>query len=426
MAEASPTPSATSPSPTEDPRFELGKAQKFPPGEWILGPGGGRSYLMFTGGARSAEVRGVLGELDEMEVSAGLFLSGRWVERNPEVVEAAVAAGHVSGNAGWDGKRLTGRKGREVERRIRQAEDAFEAIEVDPRPFMFPPGGLRDERVATRAGGLGYRLVRPTVAPGDLTRKEVIRAVAGEVRSRSIVRLDLRRAAHRKAVPGVVRALKDAGLPIAPFEEVADAEPVRWDLVFAPGSAGPRVKQMQKALRAATFPMSTFDGVYGEGTLQAVLGYEKLMGLERDGIVDPEQMEAMLLARPPTPPREGLSDYLDIDITRQIMFEVHGGVVVNTFAISSGNGATYKSFGRTAIAHTPRGEFIVERKIPEWRTSHLGQLYFPMYFIGGYAVHGSPSVPAYPASHGCVRVPLSEAQGLYDRNPIGTPVFVHD
>lgn len=137
-------------------------------------------------------------------------------------------------------------------------------------------------------------------------------------------------------------------------------------------------------------------------------------------------MEAILLSSPPAPPRDGLTDYIDIDITRQLLFEVHDGVVLNTIAISSGNGETYDSLGGTAVANTPRGELIIERKIPEWRTSHLGQLYLPMYFIGGYAVHGSPSVPAYPASHGCVRVPLSEAQGLYDRNPVGTPVFAHD
>lgn len=429
MAGASPTPEAgagPTPTPVEDPPFELGAPRRFPPGEWILGSSARRSYLMLTGSARSEQVSRVLDELDGSGVPAGLFLPGRWAKRNPAMIEAAAASGHVTGNAGWDGRRLTGRKGAAVERRIGRAENVFEALEIDPRPFLFPPGGMRDERVATRAGRLGYRLVRATIDHGDGSRKEVIRSVAQELRPGAIVRLDLGSKAHRKALPGVVRALRDADLPPAPFDEVAGADPVRWDLVFAPGSAGPRVKRMQKALRAATFPMSSFDGVYGEETLQAVLGYEKLMDLERDGIIDPEQMEAILLSRPPSPPREGLSDYLDIDIARQILFEVHDGVVFNTFAISSGNGATYDSLGRTAVANTPRGDFVVERKIPEWRTSHLGELYYPMYFTGGYAVHGSPSVPAYPASHGCVRVPISEAQGLYDRNPVGTPVFVHD
>ena len=55
--------------------------------------------------------------------------------------------------------------------------------------------------------------------------------------------------------------------------------------------------------------------------------------------------------------------------------------------------------------YTPVGRFAIGRKINGYDTSPLGVLYKPMYFYGGYAIHGNPSVPPYPASHGCVRVP---------------------
>ena len=42
----------------------------------------------------------------------------------------------------------------------------------------------------------------------------------------------------------------------------------------------------------------------------------------------------------------------------------------------------------------------VQRKINGVRVSRLGELYRPAYFVGGYAIHGSPSVPNFPASHG--------------------------
>jgi lipoprotein-anchoring transpeptidase ErfK/SrfK len=51
-------------------------------------------------------------------------------------------------------------------------------------------------------------------------------------------------------------------------------------------------------------------------------------------------------------------------------------------------------------------------------------MYYPSYFSGGYAIHGSPSVPAGPVSHGCVRIPMSAAIGFFQRNPVGTPVTV--
>jgi lipoprotein-anchoring transpeptidase ErfK/SrfK len=137
-------------------------------------------------------------------------------------------------------------------------------------------------------------------------------------------------------------------------------------------------------------------------------------------------MERVLLEGPPVPPEHPGDDYLDVDITRQVLFEVRDGELFQTIPISTGNGAYYSSRGTTAIASTPRGDFEIYNKIPGWRISHLGALYYPSYFSGGYAIHGSTSVPPYPASHGCVRIPMHVAVGFYERNDYGTPVYVHD
>ncbi|HUR48214.1 MAG TPA: L,D-transpeptidase, partial [Acidimicrobiales bacterium] len=80
--------------------------------------------------------------------------------------------------------------------------------------------------------------------------------------------------------------------------------------------------------------------------------------------------------------------------------------------------------GDCATAVTPGGSFKITRRIPGWRTSRLGQLYNPLYFNGGIAIHGAPSVPAYPASHGCVRIPMHSARWFPDTVPNGTPVYV--
>ena len=59
-----------------------------------------------------------------------------------------------------------------------------------------------------------------------------------------------------------------------------------------------------------------------------------------------------------------------------------------------------------------------------WETGPLGSLYNSQYFNGGIAIHGSRSVPAYPASHGCVRISMSAAEWFPDQVSIGTPVYV--
>ncbi|MDQ3896378.1 MAG: L,D-transpeptidase [Actinomycetota bacterium] len=118
--------------------------------------------------------------------------------------------------------------------------------------------------------------------------------------------------------------------------------------------------------------------------------------------------------------------YLDINVSEQVLSEVVDGQVVDAIHISTGSGESYWYEGEWWVAETPRGWFEVYAKEPGWVDGPLGALYDPLYFYEGYAVHGSSSVPDYPASHGCVRVPLGVADSLYDRIDIGTPVFVHD
>jgi lipoprotein-anchoring transpeptidase ErfK/SrfK len=80
----------------------------------------------------------------------------------------------------------------------------------------------------------------------------------------------------------------------------------------------------------------------------------------------------------------------------------------------------------SGLAYTPRGRFRVESKIAGWRKSPLGLLYYPNYFSGGLAIHGNPSVPHNPQSHGCVRIPMSAAREVSNQLPVGTIVLIYD
>ena len=71
---------------------------------------------------------------------------------------------------------------------------------------------------------------------------------------------------------------------------------------------------------------------------------------------------------------------------------------------------------------TVRGSFRVYSKTPGYN-AHL--MYYSAFFIRGYAIHGYSDVPAYNASHGCLRVPIPDAQAIYDWVRLGTPVDVY-
>ncbi|HEY6403859.1 MAG TPA: L,D-transpeptidase [Blastocatellia bacterium] len=117
---------------------------------------------------------------------------------------------------------------------------------------------------------------------------------------------------------------------------------------------------------------------------------------------------------------------IDVNLSSQTLSVIDkSGRVVRVLPISSGSGGWYVSEGERRRAVTPTGRFRVYRKIPGWRKSPLGLMYYPVYIVGGVAIHGSPSVPRRPASHGCIRIPMSAAVGFYNTAPIGTAVHVH-
>ncbi len=70
--------------------------------------------------------------------------------------------------------------------------------------------------------------------------------------------------------------------------------------------------------------------------------------------------------------------------------------------------------------------FKFYRRYPGWREGELGRMWNPVYFNYGVAVHGAGNVPDYPASHGCVRIPLHIGNYFPSLVKYGDQVFVFD
>ena len=142
---------------------------------------------------------------------------------------------------------------------------------------------------------------------------------------------------------------------------------------------------------------------------EAVLAFQKVHGLARTGRVGPALWKRLRRADSPRPRYSG-RPHLEVDKRRQVLFEVRGARVVRVVHVSTG-----------ATGNTPIGHWRVYRKVVGWDWV----LWYPMYFLRGFAIHGYPSVPPWPASHGCVRVPMWLAVGLRERWGRGSIVRVY-
>ena len=192
----------------------------------------------------------------------------------------------------------------------------------------------------------------------------------------------------------------------APVRRVLSAEVVVPSL--ASGARGPSVLALERRLAELHYALRGVDSVYGQDTFEAVLAFQKVHGLPRTGRVEPWLWRRLSLAGVPRALHGG--DYIEVDKTRQVLFVVRGGEVARVVHVSTG-----------ATGNTPLGSWSVYRKVGGWDWV----LWYPMYFKGGFAIHGYPSVPAYPASHGCVRIPMWIAPSLFGTHDYGTTVVVH-
>ena len=145
------------------------------------------------------------------------------------------------------------------------------------------------------------------------------------------------------------------------------------------------------------------------------MAFQAWEGLGRDGDAGPITKARLAKASRPKPWGSGSSRRIEVDRARGVALLIRNNRVVRAIHVSTGAGANA----------TPTGAYRVFRKeLRSWSTPFQVWLPYASYFNNGIAFHEYPDVPAYPASHGCVRVGAPEAPVVYEFATIGTPVLV--
>ena len=207
-------------------------------------------------------------------------------------------------------------------------------------------------------------------------------------------------------------------------------EPATSSTTAAPAQASaaatlPKVRALQERLAELGYDVGTPDGKWGARTPYSLMAFQKVEGLTADGADGPQTQAALAAASTPGPMVPGGSaTRIEIDVARQVMFHWVNGSLARILTVSTGNNERYCVDGECDVAVTPGGTFRIGRKAAGLEVAPLGELWWPMYFNGGIAIHGSPNVPAYPASHGCIRIPMYAAPTFFNEVSAGTRVHV--
>ena len=170
---------------------------------------------------------------------------------------------------------------------------------------------------------------------------------------------------------------------------------------------------IEQELARQGYNVGAVDGSFDGRTPWALYAFQKVARLRPTGAFTEADWQAMVtrptmqVRRPDLPP-----DHLEIDIARQLVLLVVGGRVAHVFHTSTGKAST----------PTIRGVFSVYEK-RNYRQAN--RMYRPVFFIRGYAVHGYPEIPLYPASAGCARVQDADMDFLFPRLTLGMRVATY-
>jgi peptidoglycan hydrolase-like protein with peptidoglycan-binding domain len=195
---------------------------------------------------------------------------------------------------------------------------------------------------------------------------------------------------------------------------------------LAPGMKGADVKALQQRLSALRYYLGKVDSQFGGDTQAAVWAFQEINGIKVTGVVDAATKRALVHPKTYKSPSYAGKRATRVEVSQalEVLVLFKSNKIFLISHVSSGGGYFYNG-GSQAI--TPNGTYNTTVYMPGWVTVPLGAMYNPVFFISTvFAIHGDTYVPKGPASHGCIRIPMTTAAIFHQQlKTPGTQVHVY-
>ncbi len=178
----------------------------------------GRIALTFDAGASSKPTPALLDVLANKDIKSTFFLTGKWVEQNPELTKRIIAEGHEIGNHTYSHPDLTKVTDQQIVEQLERTEQLVkETTGTSTKPYFRPPYGARNRRVLEVAAGAGYKSVYWSADSWDAFKKgieaaEINQRVQDRAKAGAIVLMHCGSWPTVDVLPTMIDQLRDKGL----------------------------------------------------------------------------------------------------------------------------------------------------------------------------------------------------------------------
>lgn len=177
--------------------------------------------LTLDGGAGARNTPDILAILKEKDVKATMFLAGRWMDENPDLVRQMITDGHVIVNHSWDHlSDFRDLSDDQIRDQLRRTETKAQELGISTtKPYFRPPFGGFDDRVIRICTEEGFtQFVYWTYDSGDwidnLPPGQVYNRIVGNASNGAIYVMHLDSWQEPIVLGAEIDALRDLGFSL--------------------------------------------------------------------------------------------------------------------------------------------------------------------------------------------------------------------
>lgn len=204
----------------------------------LLAVGASKNYMVIFGvkrtdkklaytmdcGSRATYLPKILDILDEYGLKITFFVTGKFAEKNPELVKEMARRGHEIGNHSWSHPNFNELEYEEIVKELDKTSDLIESLTGIRPKYFRPPEGRRERRPMSVVRAAGYEVIRWTHdscdARKEASQKNSLKFATKDVKGGSIILAHIDAKCTVDALPDIFDWYRDNGYQVVKVSEL--------------------------------------------------------------------------------------------------------------------------------------------------------------------------------------------------------------